>query len=96
MKPRLKEILAELCEWLNIVLLEGSICVDHVHLYVSIPPKVSPAYAMKILKGKSSERLGKEFPKLLGKFWGKHIWARGYFVSTIGINENIIRRYIKE
>ena len=94
-KKRLKEILVELCNWLDITIIEGAICSDHVHMYLSVPPKYSPAYVMKILKGKSAERLRKEFPELKKKYWGLHIWARGYFVSTVGIDRNIIKQYVR-
>jgi len=94
-KKRLKEILVELCNWLDITIIEGAICSDHVHMYLSVPPKYSPAYVMKILKGKSAERLRKEFPELRKKYWGLHIWARGYFVSTVGIDRNIIKQYVR-
>jgi len=85
-KPRLKEILFELCEWQGIKLLEGSICSDHVHLYLSVPPKLSVSKVMQVLKGKSSERLRKEFVEIRSKCWEMHIWTRGYFVSTVGFN----------
>ncbi len=94
-KKRLKEILVELCNWLDITIIEGAICSDHVHMYLSVPPKYSPAYVMKILKGKSAERLRKEFPELKKKYWGLHIWARGYFVSTVGIDRDIIKQYVR-
>ena len=61
-KPRLKEILVELCNWLDITIIEGAICSDHVHMYLSVPPKLAPSHVMKILKGKSAERLREEFP----------------------------------
>jgi len=95
-KARLKEILIELCEWLDVDIIEGAIASDHVHMYLSVPPKYSPAQVMKILKGKSSEYLRREFPELRKKYWGMHIWARGYFVSTVGIDREVIRRYVKE
>ena len=95
-KSRLKEILVELCEWLDIVILEGAIASDHVHMYLSAPPKLSPSQVMKNLKGKSSEYLRKEFPELSKMYWGMHIWARGYFVSTVGIDREVIRKYVKE
>ena len=95
-KPRLKEILMELCEWLDINIIEGAIASDHVHMYLSVPPKHSPAYVMKVLKGKSAEYLRNEFPDLKKQYWGMHIWARGYFVSTVGIDREIIRQYVKE
>ena len=94
-KPRLKEILVELCQWLDIAILEGAICSDHVHMCLSVPPKHSPAEVMKVLKGKSAERLREEFPELRKKYWGMHIWARGYFVSTVGIDRETIRQYVK-
>ena len=95
-KSRLKEILMELCEWLDIDILEGAIASDHIHLYVSVPPKHSPSQVMKILKGKSAEYVRGDFPELKKKYWGLHIWARGYFVSTVGIDRDVIRKYVKE
>ena len=95
-KPRLKELLVELCNWLDITIIEGAICSDHVHMYLSVPPKYSPAHVMKILKGKSAEYLRRDFPELGKKYWGLHIWARGYFVSTVGIDSATIQRYVKD
>lgn len=94
-KGRLKGILVELCEWLDVEIIEGAIASDHVHMYVSVPPKYSPAQVMRVLKGKSSEYLRREFPELRKRYWGMHIWARGYFVSTVGIDREVIRRYVK-
>lgn len=82
--------LMELCEWQDIRIIEGAICSDHVHMYLSLPPKHSPSFVMKILKGKSSERLREEYPELGKRYWGMHIWARGYFVSTVGIDSTVI------
>ena len=94
-KTRLREILVELCEWLDIEIIEGAICSDHIHMYFSVPPKYSPAQVMKILKGKSAARLRKEFPELKKKYWGMHIWARGYFVSTVGTDRDVIKQYVR-
>ena len=95
-KPRLKELLVELCNWLDITIIEGAICSDHVHMYLSVPPEYSPSQVMKILKGKSAEYLRRDFPELGKKYWGLHIWARGYFVSTVGIDSATIQKYVKE
>ena len=95
-KPRLKELLVEICNWLDVTIIEGAICSDHVHMYLSVPPKYSPAHVMKILKGKSAEYLRRDFPELGKKYWGLHIWSRGYFVSTVGIDSATIQKYVKE
>jgi len=95
-KTRLKEVLYNLCDWNGIVLIEGSVCDDHVHLYLSVPPKLSVSYVMKMLKGKSEEILMKEFSQLKKRYWGMHLWARGYFASTVGVDKEIIRKYIIE
>jgi len=65
-------------------------------MYLSVPPNHSPSFVLKILKGKSAEYLRKEFPELGKRYWGMHIWARGYFVSTVGINSTVIQNYVKE
>ncbi len=94
-KARLKEILTELCEWMDVVIISGAIKEDNIHMHLSVPPKYSPSYIMKILKGKSVEYLRKEYPDLRKKYWGLHIWTRGYFVSTVGIDSEIIRKYVR-
>ena len=65
-------------------------------MYLSVPPKLAPASVMKTLKGNSAERLREEFPELRKRYWGMHMWARGYFVSTVGIDSEIIKKYVKE
>jgi putative transposase len=96
LKSRLKEILVELCNWRDITIIEGAICSDHVHRYLSLQPKYSPAEVMKLLKGKSAERLREEFPELRKRYWGLYIWARGYFVSTVGIDRDVIQQYVRQ
>jgi putative transposase len=69
---------------------------DHIHLVVSIPPKISVSLLMGTLKGKLAIKLFKSYPQLKKKpYWGNHFWSRGYFVNTVGINEDMIRRYVK-
>ena len=85
-----------ICEWKDADILEMSVQEDHVHLVVSNPPKVSISELMGILKGKTAIKLFKSYPAMKKKpYWGNHFWSRGYCVSTIGLDEEKIRRYVK-
>jgi len=95
LKTRLEEVISEVCEVMEIEMVEGEICEDHVHMCLSVPPRYSPSEVMKKIKGRSSEVMFKEFPKIRRRYWGEHFWARGYFVSTVGIDEETIRKYIQ-
>jgi len=82
--------------WKEVEISELNIQPDHVHMVCSIPPKVSISQYMGILKGKLAIRLFKTYPNLKKKpYWGNHFWSRGYFVSTVGLDEEMIRRYVK-
>ena len=95
-KELVEEDIKKLCEWKGCEVLELNVQSDHIHLVVSIPPKRSLSSMMGILKGKIAIKLFKSYPKLKKKpYWGNHFWARGYFVSTIGLDEDKIRRYVK-
>ena len=95
-KRLLEEDIKMLCEWKKCEIEEMSVQKDHVHLVLSIPPKVSISEMMGILKGKLAIKLFKSYPKMKQKpYWGNHFWARGYFVSTVGIDEDVIKRYVK-
>ena len=85
-----------LCEWKQCEIQELNVQEDHIHLVVSIPPKVSVSKLMGTLKGKIAIKLFRSYPKLKQKpYWGNRFWARGYFVSTVGLDEDKIRRYVK-
>jgi len=85
-----------LCEWKGVGVLELSICKDHIHIVVEVPPKVSISQLIGILKGKTAIKIFKSYPELkLKPYWGNHFWARGYCVSTVGIDEEKIRKYVK-
>jgi|TARA_B100000929_G_scaffold98937_1_gene77790 putative transposase len=84
------------CEQLGCKVVELNVQVDHVHLVVKIPPKLSVSKLMGALKGKIALKLFSKYPYLRkNKLWGNHFWQRGYFVDTVGINEEIIRRYVR-
>ncbi len=83
-------------QWKAVEVLELHVQADHVHLVCSIPPKISVSDFMGILKGKLAMRVFKSYPDLKQKpYWGNHFWAKGYFISTIGLDEEMIRRYVR-
>ncbi|MBJ6368812.1 IS200/IS605 family transposase [Snuella sedimenti] len=95
-KTLVERDIRSLCEWKGCEVQELNIQEDHVHLLVSVPPKVSISKLMGILKGKIAIKLFKSYPELKQKpYWGNHFWARGYFVSTVGLDEEMIRKYVK-
>jgi putative transposase len=95
-KELLDTDIRKLCEWKSAEIGEMSIQKEHIHLVVSIPPKVSISEFMGIIKGKTAIKMFKSYPQLRQKpYWGNHFWAPGYFVNTIGIDEELIKRYVK-
>ena len=89
------KILLDLCRQKGVELLEGHLLPDHIHMCLSVPPKFSIAFLVGFLKGKSAIRIHREILKYK-RMSGKHFWARGYFVSTVGLDEEDIRKYIRE
>jgi len=93
---RLREIIREICRTNEIEILQGHVSKDHVHLLVSAPPNMSASKIMQYVKGKSSRKLMMEFRHLSRQFWGRHMWARGYFVATSGnVTDEVIAEYIR-
>ena len=93
---RVRELLRQGCESNNIRILKGSVGVDHVHMLLSCPTTMSPSEIMQNLKGRTSRILQEEFPALRKKYWGQHMWARGYFCGTVGeVDKETIERYIE-
>ena len=90
----IKEIIGKLCSYKNIEIVSGAVCSDHIHLCVSIPPKIAVSRFVGYLKGKSALMLHDMYPDLFGK-WDKAFWARGYYVGTVGnVTEDAIKKYI--
>ena len=92
----LQEIIRTLCRYKGVEILEGHMMPDHVHLLLSIPPKTSVSSFMGYLKGKSALMMFDKHANLKYKFGNRHFWAEGYYVSTVGLNEATIRKYIEE
>ncbi len=85
-----------LLDWKSCELIEISIQTDHIHLIVSIPPKMSLSQLMGVLKGKTAIKIFKSYPQLKTKpYWGNHFWSRGYCADTIGLDEDKIKKYVK-
>jgi putative transposase len=93
---RLRELVREVCRTNDIEILQGHVSRDHVHILVSAPPNMSASKIMQYIKGKSSRKLMMEFRHLNKQFWGRHMWARGYFVATSGnVTDEVIQEYIR-
>ena len=93
---RAREFLREIARSLEMTIYAGAINRDHVHMLVSIPPQVSVSRAVQFLKGKSSHRLLSEFGALRTRYWGQHLWARGYWVASSGnVTDEVWQKYIE-
>lgn len=93
---RVRELIREVCLANYIDIISGSMSPDHIHLLVSVPLSISLSKVMQYVKGKSSRKVLMEFDHLHKKYWGQHIWARGYFAVTVGnVNEKEIQEYIE-
>ena len=92
---RLQELIRQGCEARNITIIKGNISRDHVHMLISCPPSLAPSKIVQYLKGRSSRLLQDEFPELKKKYWGQHLWSRGYFCATVGsVTEETIKNYV--
>ena len=90
-----RDIIKQLCEWKNVEILEGNVQVDHIHLVLSFPPKYSISEVVGFLKGKSAIKIFDTHLDLKKRYWGRHFWAKGYCVSTVGLDEKRIREYVR-
>jgi IS200 family transposase len=95
-RESLIEIFKLLCKYKGVKIIEGHMMPDHVHMLVSIPPKISVSSFMGYLKGKSALMMFDRHANLKYKFGNRHFWAEGYYVSTVGLNEKTIAKYIRE
>ena len=96
LKVDIRDILKQLCAYKGVEILEGHLMPDHIHMLVSIPPKYSISSFMGYLKGKSALMIFDRHANLKYKFGNRHFWSEGYYVSTVGLNEATIRKYIQE
>ena len=95
LRKELGTILRRLCEYKAVEVVEGTLCVDHIHMCLAIPPKYSVSTIVGYVKGKSAMILFEKYSRLKKNFRGHRFWARGYYVSTVGLDEGKIRAYIR-
>ena len=94
---RARELMREICNANYVDITSGSINPDHVHLLLSIPPSISLSKMLQYLKGKTGRKLLMEYSHLRKRYWGQHLWARGYFAVTVGnVNEVEVQKYLEE
>ncbi len=90
-----RDVIQQLCQWKGIEIIEGRVMMDHLHLVLSIPPRYSVSEVLGFLKGKSAIKIFDRYPLLKRRYWGRHFWVKGYYASTVGLDERTIRKYVK-
>jgi putative transposase len=94
---RTREILREVCRDEGVDIIQGFVSSDHIHMMVSIPPQVTVSRLVQRLKGKSSYKMLREFESLRRQYWGRHLWARGYFCCSSGnVTDEVVKAYIEQ
>ena len=88
--------LRRLCDYKSVEIVEANACPDHIHMLVKIPPKITVSSFMGYLKGKSALMMFDKHANLKYKFGNRHFWSEGYYVSTVGLNEATVKKYIRE
>jgi putative transposase len=93
---RARELLRQICVAREVTIIRGAVSPDHIHMLVAAPPQLSPSKLVQFMKGRSSRLLQQEFPALRKRYWGQHLWARGYYCAIVGaVDEKTIREYIE-
>ena len=93
---RLREIIRQVCDAHDIHIIQGRVSKDHVHIYVSYPPRLSVSEMVRLMKGRSSRKIQEEFPQLGKRYWGRHFWGIGYAAFSSGyVTDAMINEYLK-
>ena len=95
-KEDIRDIIKTLCKYKGVEITEGHLMPDHIHMLVSIPPKYSISQFMRYLKEKSALMIYDKHANLKYKYGNRHFWAEGYYVSTVGLNDQTVAKYIRE
>ena len=93
---RIRDLIRQVCMTRDSVILQGHVSRDHIHILVSAPATLSPAKLVQYIKGRSSRLLQQEYAHLQKRYWGQHMWARGYFCATVGkVTDEMVKKYIE-
>lgn len=93
---RVKELVKQTCDAFEIQIMKGVVSKDHIHILVSAPPEMAPSEIMRRIKGRTATKLFEEFPHIKKRYWGRHVWARGYFCATVGqMTDEMIKQYLE-
>jgi len=96
MRERIREIIRQTCDEMGVHIVRGVLARDHVHMFLSIPLRLSLSQVMQRIKGRSSRRIPMKFPELRKRYRGRRFWARGYFSTTSGnVTDDIIMQYLE-
>ena len=93
---QVRVLIRQTCATLEVYILSGHVALDHIHLLVSVPPSLSVSELVQRLKGRTSRKMLEDFEEMRRAFWGRHIWARGYFAASSGnVTDEVIKQYIE-
>ena len=93
---RVRDIIKQVCSEKGVDIITGVLSSDHVHMFVSVPPKLAISDLVRLMKGRSSHKVQREFTHLKKRYWGCHFWGRGYFSTTNGvITEDFVLQYLE-
>lgn len=90
-----RDEIRRLCEWKNLTVIQGNVQKDHIHIVLEIPPNMSVSNVVGFLKGRSAIKIFREHGSLRKRCWGMYFWSTGYFVSTVGVNEGQVVKYVR-
>ena len=97
LRLRIREIIRQVCAENGVEIIKGVLSNDHVHMFVSVPPKLAISDLVRKMKGRSSHKVQREFPAIRKRYWGCHFWGRGYFSTTAGaITEDVVLQYLEQ
>ena len=96
MGVRCRDLLRQVAMAREVTIIRGALAPDHVHMLVAAPPSISVSRLVQYLKGRASRKLQMEYDELKRRYWGQHMWARGYFCATVGtVTDELIKKYIE-